>query len=56
MGSNFSVFGDSCPPLSFFGKKKNFNNTHEISNANLPPFIISPLIKNTLNDLSFNNL
>jgi hypothetical protein len=56
MGNNISVFGDSCPRLSFFGKKKNINNTQEISNTNLPPFIITPLIKNTLYDLSFNNL
>ena len=57
MGNNISIFGDSCPPLSFWGKKRNNNsNTQEISHTNLPPFIITPLIKNTLYDLSFNNL
>ena len=40
MGNNISIFGDSCPPLSFLGKKRNNTNTQEISHTNLPPFII----------------
>jgi len=57
MGNNISIFGDSCPPLSFLGKKRDNNtNTQKISHTNLPPFIITPLIKNSLYDLSFNNL
>jgi len=55
MGNYFSIYGNSCPPLSFFGKKKNYN-TQEISNAPLPPFINSPLIMDTFYDLSFNLL
>ena len=72
MGNNISIFGNSCPPLYFFGKKRNNNtSTQDISHINLPPFIITPLVikplvitplikthlvKDILYDLSFNSL
>jgi hypothetical protein len=54
MGNNISVFGNRCPPVFLLGKTKkktNKNNNNLPIYNNFPPFIITPFI-----DVSYNNL